>query len=122
MTSDVPIKVGILLLTEDTQLLDVAPIDLLGMLEPHWLRFIGLPEEAIAHAPRFEFHFVNETGEGPYPMSAGFKLAVTVNPLSNSSPPLSSTKCPNPPPYPLPPILPHPNPYSHSPFPPHRTP
>lgn len=73
-----PLKVGILLFSEGTQLLDVAPIDLLGMLDPSWLSFGGLPEEIIAQAPRFEYHFINEKGEGPNPMTGGFRLAITV--------------------------------------------
>jgi hypothetical protein len=78
MSSTPPLKVGVILSSQATQLLDVGPIDLLGMLAPEWLRSIGLPEEMIAHAPRFEFHFVNETGESPNQMTAGFRLAVTV--------------------------------------------
>ncbi len=79
MSSTPPLKVGVILPSQATQLLDVGPIDLLGMLAPEWLRSIGLPEEMIAHTPRFEFHFVNETGESPNQMTGGFRLAVTVN-------------------------------------------
>lgn len=79
MSSNAPLKVGILVFSEGTQLLDVAPIDLLGMLEPSWLEVGGfLPKELIARAPRFEYHFINETGEGPNQMTGGFRLAITV--------------------------------------------
>lgn len=72
------IKVGIIFITEPIQLLDVAPIDILGMMEPSYLRALGLPETFCAKGIDFEYHYVNETGKGPNQMSAGFKLAVTV--------------------------------------------
>lgn len=73
------IKVGIIFITEPIQLLDVAPIDILGMMEPSYLRALGLPETFCAKGIDFEYHYVNETGKGPNQMSAGFKLAVTVS-------------------------------------------
>lgn len=78
------IKVGIIFVTEPIQLLDVAPIDILGMMEPSYLRALGMPEDFCAKGIEFEYHYVNETGKGPNQMSAGFKLAVTVtsNPCS----------------------------------------
>lgn len=72
------IKVGIIFITEPIQLLDVAPIDILGMMEPSYLRALGMPETFCAKGIEFEYHYVNETGKGPNQMSAGFKLAVTV--------------------------------------------
>lgn len=79
MASSGPLKVGVLLFLEGTQFLDVAPLDLLGMLDPSWLRSGGfLPEELIAKAPQLEYHFINETGKGPAQMTAGFGLNVTV--------------------------------------------
>lgn len=74
----VGIKVGIIFITEPIQLLDVAPIDIMGMMEPSYLRALGMPEDFCAKGIEFEYHYVNETGKGPNQMSAGFKLAVTV--------------------------------------------
>lgn len=81
------IKVGIIFITEPIQLLDVAPIDILGMMEPSYLRALGLPETFCAKGIDFEYHYVNETGKGPNQMSAGFKLGVTVTSPSFSFPP-----------------------------------
>lgn len=84
MAENAPLKVGILVFPDGTQLLDVAPIDVLGMLEPYWLQAVGVPDELVAQAPQIEYHFVNETGEGPNLMSGGFRIAVTVNLLFSS--------------------------------------
>lgn len=78
MADNAPLKVGILVFPDGTQLLDVAPIDVLGTLEPYYLQTMGLPDELVAQAPRIEYHFINETGEGPNLMTGGFRLAITV--------------------------------------------
>lgn len=80
------IKVGIIFVTEPIQLLDAAPIDILGMMEPFYLRALGLPETFCSKGIDFEYHYVNETGKGPQQMSAGFKLAVTVTSILLLSP------------------------------------
>lgn len=72
------IKVGIIFVTEPIQLLDVAPIDLLGMMEPYYLRALGMPETFCNKGIDLEYHYVNEKGKGPNQMSAGFKIAITV--------------------------------------------
>ncbi|KAL9614338.1 MAG: hypothetical protein Q9167_001141 [Letrouitia subvulpina] len=77
MTSEASIKVGIILLSQGVQLLDVAPIDILGMLEPQYLEFLHLPPHLVAQGPKLEYHFVTETGKGPQQMTAGFRLEVT---------------------------------------------
>lgn len=101
MTSDsaptpAPLKVGVLVFSEGTQLLDVAPIDLLGMLDPTWLRVGGLAGEIVAQAPRFEYHFINESGEGPNQMTGGFGLAITVSKKLFPSTLLLTTSPPHP--------------------------
>lgn len=78
MTSDAPVKVGILLLSPGVQLLDVAPIDILGMLEPQWLEAVHLPPHIIAQGAKLEYHFINENGKGPQQMTGGFRIEVTV--------------------------------------------
>ncbi|KAI4163083.1 MAG: hypothetical protein LQ342_003210 [Letrouitia transgressa] len=77
MTSDAPVKVGILLLSPGVQLLDVAPIDILGMLEPQWLEAVHLPPHIIAQGAKLEYHFINENGKGPQQMTGGFRIEVT---------------------------------------------
>ena len=79
MSSQTSVIVGIILLNDSVQLLDVAPVDMLGMISPDWLRFAQVPDEVVKKAPTFEFRFVNETGKGPNGMTAGFGLEVTVN-------------------------------------------
>ncbi|KAL8746117.1 MAG: hypothetical protein Q9190_001841 [Brigantiaea leucoxantha] len=78
MSSPAPVKVGILMLSEGVQILDVTPVDILGMLQPAWLQFTGLPEDVVAQGPNLEFYFINESGKGPQQMTAGFKVEVTV--------------------------------------------
>ncbi|KAL8721355.1 MAG: hypothetical protein Q9181_007727 [Wetmoreana brouardii] len=71
-----PLKVGIFLASH-VQLLDVAPIDILGMLEEYWLRASGVPENLVAQALKIEYYFINEDGKGPNQMTGGFKVEVT---------------------------------------------
>ncbi|KAI4239330.1 MAG: hypothetical protein L6R40_005545 [Gallowayella cf. fulva] len=77
MSSSSPLKVGILLLSSGVQLMDVAPVDMLGMLEKGYVQACQLPEHLVAKALNIEYYFVNETGEGPNQMTGGFKVAVT---------------------------------------------
>lgn len=58
--------------------MDVAPVDMLGMLEKGYVQACQLPEHLVAKALNIEYYFVNETGEGPNQMTGGFKVAVTV--------------------------------------------
>ncbi|KAL8705832.1 MAG: hypothetical protein Q9201_001055 [Fulgogasparrea decipioides] len=71
-----PLKVGIFLPAE-VQLLDVAPIDILGMLEESWLQASGVPENLVAQALKIEYYFINEDGKGPNQMTGGFRVEVT---------------------------------------------
>ncbi|KAL8694378.1 MAG: hypothetical protein Q9218_000943 [Villophora microphyllina] len=72
-----PLKLGILL-SEGVQLLDVAPIDMFGMLEKSYLTACGLPPALVEKGLDIEYYFINEEGKGPNPMTGGFKVAVTV--------------------------------------------
>ncbi|CAL8580329.1 hypothetical protein XPA_006057 [Xanthoria parietina] len=76
MSPPSPLKVGVLLCSA-TQLMDVAPLDMLGMLDKHWVQTAQLPEYLASKALDIEYCFINETGESPHPMTGGFKLAVT---------------------------------------------
>ncbi|KAL8878119.1 MAG: hypothetical protein Q9198_004009 [Flavoplaca austrocitrina] len=78
MSSPTPLKVGVLL-SPTTQLMDVAPLDMLGMIDKFYAQ--SYPEHIAANALDIEYYFVNETGESPHSMTGGFKLAVTVSAL-----------------------------------------
>ncbi|KAI4258979.1 MAG: hypothetical protein LQ352_000975 [Teloschistes flavicans] len=69
-----PLKLGIFLCSEGVQLLDVAPIDMLGMLEKSYLAACGLPQAMIENGLDIEYYFINEEGKGPNPMTGGFKV------------------------------------------------
>ncbi|KAL9119853.1 MAG: hypothetical protein Q9187_003589, partial [Circinaria calcarea] len=72
-----PLQVGIILLSDGVQLLDVSSADILGMMQPSYLRACSLPESIIAQGVEMEFHYVTESGEGMQAMTAGFRLGVT---------------------------------------------
>ncbi|KAL8757588.1 MAG: hypothetical protein Q9199_002119 [Rusavskia elegans] len=57
--------------------MDVAPLDMLGMLDKHYAQAAQLPEHLASKALDIEYCFINETGESPHPMTGGFKLVVT---------------------------------------------
>ncbi|KAI4127206.1 MAG: hypothetical protein LQ338_003325 [Usnochroma carphineum] len=75
-----PLKVGVFLAESGVQLLDVAPVDMLGMLQKDYLQAISqvvnLPQLA-SKGFDIEYYFVNETGQSPNPMTGGFKVEVT---------------------------------------------
>ncbi|KAL9013715.1 MAG: hypothetical protein Q9173_001596 [Seirophora scorigena] len=75
-----PLKVGVFLAEPFIQLLDVAPVDMLAMLQRDYLQgmahMAGQPELG-ANGFDIEYFFINETGEGPNQMTGGFKVEVT---------------------------------------------
>lgn len=73
-----PLKLGILLFSEGVQLLDVAPIDMFGMLEKSYLAACNLPQTIVDSGLDIEYYFINEEGKGLNPMTGGFKINVTV--------------------------------------------
>ncbi|KAL8762171.1 MAG: hypothetical protein Q9184_001768 [Pyrenodesmia sp. 2 TL-2023] len=82
MSSTYPqsLKVGIFLAESGVQLLDVAPVDMLGMLQKDYLQ--GMAKWTGQSLPAdkgfdIEYCFINETGQSPNQMSGGFKLEVT---------------------------------------------
>ncbi|KAI4203307.1 MAG: hypothetical protein LQ350_002004 [Teloschistes chrysophthalmus] len=69
-----PLKLGILLFSEGVQLLDVAPIDMFGMLEKSYLAACNLPQTIVDSGLDIEYYFINEEGKGLNPMTGGFKI------------------------------------------------
>lgn len=81
-----PFKIGVLLLSQGVQMLDLAPVDMLSMIEPMWLGSVGMPEHMRAKGQTFTHHYISENGKSPFPMTGGFKIEVTVRLISLSSP------------------------------------
>ncbi|KAL8655649.1 MAG: hypothetical protein Q9210_000759 [Variospora velana] len=75
-----PLKVGVFLVEAGTQLLDIVPVDLLAMLEKHYVHgmahMAGQPELG-TNGFDMEYFYINETGEGPNKMTGGAKIEVT---------------------------------------------
>ena len=78
LNTKVPLKVGVILLSNGVQMLDVAAADVLGMLEKRYLQVAQVPPSIVEKGLEIEWHFVTEAGEGMMPMTAGFRIAVTV--------------------------------------------
>jgi hypothetical protein len=73
-----PLQVGVLLISDLVQLLDLAPIDLLTTLQPEYLNACGLPEEIVALGVKSEIHYITEDGEKPVNMTSGVRIQPTV--------------------------------------------
>lgn len=73
-----PLQVGVLLCGEGVQLLDISPVDVLGMLDPYYIRACQLPQSFIDMGMEMQFHFITETGEGTQQLTGGMKCVVTV--------------------------------------------
>ncbi len=88
------LKIGILLLGTGVQLLDLAAIDILGMMDKFYLREVNLPEEMVAKGLDIEYYYITEevsengdaNGHGHggekgvrlHDLTAGAKVAATV--------------------------------------------
>ena len=59
MTSTSPLRVGVLL-CGPVQLLDLAAVDLFGMLTPEYLRACQLPDQLVSLGPTIEFRYIGE--------------------------------------------------------------
>lgn len=77
-TTSRPLQVGVLLISELVQLLDLAPIDLLTTLQPEYLDACGLPEWIVALAIESKIHYITEDGEKPVKMTSGVRIQPTV--------------------------------------------
>jgi hypothetical protein len=78
ISSQSPIRVGVLILSEGVQLLDTAAVDLLGCMDPKYLEVCQFPAAMVAKGVECEFHYISEDGTGPARMTAGMKCVVTV--------------------------------------------
>lgn len=84
-TSPNPKKIvlGILLLPPVVQLLDLAAVDILAMLDRSYLRACDLPEHVVARGVETEYHYICESGEGWCGITTGGRMGATVR-LSSS--------------------------------------
>lgn len=62
----------------ETEILDVAPVDLLNGLSQKMINFLPLPDPMKAKALNAEFHWVNQDGEEAK-LTAGINLKPTVS-------------------------------------------
>ncbi|KAI4192169.1 MAG: hypothetical protein LQ346_004440 [Caloplaca aetnensis] len=78
-----PLKVGVFLVEGGIQLLDVAPVDMLGMLQKEYVQGMAQMTNQSLPADKgfdIEYYFINETGQSPNKMTGGFKIDVTSSP------------------------------------------
>ena len=76
---DRTIRAGVVLMGE-TEILDVAPIDLLHGFTKKFINILPVSDDVKANALDIEFHWVTEKGE-PAKMSANMTLQATVHDL-----------------------------------------
>ena len=75
-----PLVVGVLLVGDGTQLLDVAPVDLLGMMQKSYLKTCELPQEIWEQGiDDIKWHYISEEGVGLHTMTAGVHINATVS-------------------------------------------
>jgi hypothetical protein len=72
-----PLQVGVLLISDLVQLLDLAPIDLLTSLQPEYLNACELPEGIVALGIKSDIHYMIEDGEKPVNMTSGVRIQPT---------------------------------------------
>ncbi|KAL5340290.1 hypothetical protein BJX70DRAFT_396800 [Aspergillus crustosus] len=68
-----PLVVGVLLVSDLVQLLDLAPIDVLTTLQPEYLVTCGLSDEIVAQAVSIDIHYITEDGTTSVAMTSGVK-------------------------------------------------
>ena len=76
-----PIEVGVILMGE-TEVLDVAPIDLLHGISTNFIKDLPLSDNLKAKAPEVNFHWVTETGSSAK-LTANMTLSATVHVTSH---------------------------------------
>ena len=74
-----PIEAGVILVGE-TEILDVAPMDLLHGISKSFVEMLPLPDELKAKAPEINFHWVTETGQ-PAKLTSNITMQATVSPF-----------------------------------------
>lgn len=80
MATATPLCIGVLL-TGEVQLLDVAPVDLFGMLTPQYLKACKLPASLEAQAIPIEITYISEVGGNNFaPLTANAAIRATASP------------------------------------------
>jgi hypothetical protein len=82
LASQSPVRIGVLLLGNGVQFLDVAAVDLLGCLHPKYLEVCQLPVAIVSKGIECEIHYISEDGAQLMQMTAGIKCAITVGCLA----------------------------------------
>ena len=73
-----PLQIGVLLVSELIQLLDLAALDLLTSMQPEFLRACELPDEMVAHGVESQVYYISEDGEKLMNMTSDVKIKPTV--------------------------------------------
>ena len=84
MPPPTPVRIGVLLIGP-SQLLDVSPIDLFGMLTKPYLTACRLPTPLIAHAVPIDIIYISESGAGSIielTASAGLRVTASLTDIS----------------------------------------
>lgn len=76
-SSSRPIEAGVILLGGETEILDVAPIDLLHGISKKFVHMLPVSDEIKAKAPEINFHWVTETGK-PGKLTSNITIPATV--------------------------------------------
>jgi hypothetical protein len=71
-----PIEAGVILMGE-TEVLDIAPIDLLHGISKKFVEYIPIPEEIKAKAQDINFHWITEKG-APGKLTSNMTITATV--------------------------------------------
>jgi hypothetical protein len=74
-----PIEAGCILMGV-TEILDVAPLDMLGCIGKDFVEILQLSDDVRATAPEVNFHWVTENGE-PAKMTGNLTVMATVSPI-----------------------------------------
>jgi hypothetical protein len=79
--SKTSLKIGVVILSQDqTQILDLAALDLLAMVSRNRLSRMDAPSPAIDEAvDEIDIRYVTNSGEGSFPVTSGGRIPVTVS-------------------------------------------
>lgn len=79
-----PIEAGVILLGGETEVLDVAPLDLLYGISTKFIHMLPVSDDVKAKAPEMNIHWVTETGEAAT-LTSNITIQATVR-TKNPSP------------------------------------
>ena len=71
------IEIGVILVNSETEVLDIAPVDLLNGIGAEFIKTLPVPDEIKAKAPTFNIRWITETGD-PAKLTANMTLSATV--------------------------------------------